>query len=158
MKYLYSYSTRVGEIKIAEEDGFITNLYFENDNFEEIDYIETETETLKRAIVQIEEYLSGKRTDFSLNLNPKGTDFRKKVWNELLKIPYGDTRSYKEIAIRCQNPNACRAVGMANNLNPIPILIPCHRVVGSNKKLVGYSGGLELKKFLLELEQNKEKS
>ena len=85
-------------------------------------------------------------------LHPNGTEFQIKVWKALTEIPYGETRSYKDIAISIGNEKACRAVGMANNKNPIPIIIPCHRVIGANKKLVGYAGGLDLKERLLDLE------
>ena len=105
-----------------------------------------------RAAVQLEEYLNGKRRHFDLPLRPQGTEFQRSVWNALLTIPYGETRSYKEIAQAVENPKAFRAVGMANNKNPISIFIPCHSVIGSSGSLVGYGGGLELKKRLLELE------
>ena len=91
--------------------------------------------------------------EFDLPLLKDGTDFQISVWNELLKIPYGETRSYKDIAVAINNEKAVRAVGMANNRNKISIFIPCHRVIGSNKKLVGYGGGLEIKEFLLNLEK-----
>ena len=93
--------------------------------------------------------------EFDLPLLKDGTDFQISVWNELLKIPYGETRSYKDIAVAINNEKAVRAVGMANNRNKISIFIPCHRVIGSNKKLVGYGGGLEIKEFLLNLESKK---
>ena len=86
-------------------------------------------------------------------LEVKGTEFQKKVWNELLKIPYGQTKSYKDIAIAIENERASRAVGMANNKNPIPIIIPCHRVIGSTGKLVGYAGGVNVKEKLLNIEK-----
>ena len=105
------------------------------------------------AIQQLEEYLSGKRKVFDLPLKVEGTAFQKKVWKALCSIAYGETRSYKEIAIQIGNERACRAVGMANNKNPIGILIPCHRVIGTNHKLVGYAGGLDKKEFLLKLEK-----
>jgi methylated-DNA-[protein]-cysteine S-methyltransferase len=105
------------------------------------------------AAKQIEEYIAGKRKRFELPLLPEGTAFQKLVWRELVKIPYGETRSYRQIASQTGNAAASRAVGMANNKNPIPIIIPCHRVVGSNGSLTGYAGGLELKKHLLELEE-----
>ena len=105
------------------------------------------------AIQQLEEYLSGKRKVFDLPLKVEGTAFQKKVWKALCSIAYGETRSYKEIAIQIGNERACRAVGMANNKNPIGILIPCHRVIGTNHKLVGYAGGLDKKEFLLTLEK-----
>ncbi len=101
---------------------------------------------------QLNEYFRGERKTFDLPLALCGTPFQLKVWEALQTIPYGDTRSYKEIAIQVGSPKGCRAVGMANNKNPIPIIIPCHRVVGGNGKLVGYAGGLDKKEYLLEVE------
>lgn len=101
---------------------------------------------------EVMEYLSGKRKAFDFTFELDGTDFQKKVWKELTNIPYGETRSYKEIAVAVGNPKASRAVGMANNKNPISIVVPCHRVIGSDGKLVGYAGGLDMKKALLDLE------
>jgi len=105
-----------------------------------------------RAAIQLDEYFNGKRRYFDIPINPQGTPFRLSVWNALMQIPYGETRSYKQVAREIGNPDASRAVGMANNKNPIMIIIPCHRVVGSNGSLVGYAGGLDMKKGLLELE------
>ena len=102
----------------------------------------------------LKEYLEGKRKEFDIEINPKGTDFQKMVWKELLKIPYGETRSYKDIAARVNNPKGSRAVGMANNKNPIPIIIPCHRVIGSNGNLTGYAGGVNIKEKLLRIEHS----
>jgi len=102
---------------------------------------------------QLEEYFIGKRTYFDVPLDPCGTDFRRSVWQALCKIPYGETRSYKQIAEAINNPNACRAVGLANNKNPIWIMIPCHRVIGTNGALTGYGGGLDMKQRLLDLEK-----
>jgi O-6-methylguanine DNA methyltransferase len=102
--------------------------------------------------VQLTEYFRGLRKEFSLPLDIKGTDFQMKVWNALLKIPYGSVTTYKGIAERIDNPKGQRAVGLANNKNKIPIVIPCHRVIGTNGKLVGYEGGVHLKEKLLQLE------
>ncbi len=99
------------------------------------------------------EYLQGKRKIFTLKISIEGTEFQKKVWRELLRIPYGQKKSYGEIAKAIENPRGARAVGMACNKNKIPIIIPCHRVVGSNQKLVGFAGGLEIKSILLNLER-----
>ena len=159
MRYVYFYNTGIKELGIlgigATEDK-ITDLFFEYE-IENIkkssNYIIKETTLIKKATSQLFEYLNGKRRDFNLPLLKEGTDFQISVWNELLKIPYGETRSYKDIAIAINNEKAVRAVGMANNRNKIPIFIPCHRVIGSNKKLVGYGGGLEIKEFLLILEK-----
>lgn len=112
------------------------------------------TELLSMATIQLDEYFQGKRTTFSLPFKLTGTPFQLAVWKELQNIPYGQTTSYKEIAQKINKPKAYRAVGMANNKNPLPIIIPCHRVIGSNGKLIGYAGGLKLKNYLLELEQS----
>jgi methylated-DNA-[protein]-cysteine S-methyltransferase len=101
---------------------------------------------------QLEEYLRGDRKKFNVSLDLKGTDFQKKVWNELSKVPYGKTVAYKKIAEKINNKKALRAVGKAASLNPICILIPCHRMISSNGKIGGYSAGLKLKARLLELE------
>ena len=106
------------------------------------------------AAKQLLEYLDGKRQEFTIPLAPKGTVFQQAVWDALLSIPYGETRSYKQVAQMINNPKAVRAVGMANNKNPIWIIIPCHRVIGSNGKLVGYGGGLDIKEKLLLLEKS----
>ena len=110
-----------------------------------------------RAITDIllDEYFAGKRTSFDLPLEPEGTPYRKKVWQVLTEIPYGQTMTYGEIARRTGNPQASRAVGGANHHNPIPIVIPCHRVIGAGGKLTGYAGGLPRKEFLLALERNR---
>lgn len=112
------------------------------------------TELLSMAPIQLDEYFQGKRTTFSLPFKLTGTPFQLAVWKELQNIPYGQTTSYKEIAQKINKPKAYRAVGMANNKNPLPIIIPCHRVIGSNGKLIGYAGGLKLKNYLLELEKS----
>ncbi len=109
---------------------------------------------IRETFRQLTEYLEGERKNFNLPTDPQGTDFQKKVWNELKKIPYGEVRSYKQIAESTGNPRACRAVGSANNKNPIAVIIPCHRVIGADGRLVGYAGGLERKKFLLNLEKS----
>ena len=112
------------------------------------------TELLSMTTIQLDEYFQGKRTTFSLPFKLTGTPFQLAVWKELQNIPYGQTTSYKEIAQKINTPKAYRAVGMANNKNPLPIIIPCHRVIGSNGKLIGYAGGLKLKNYLLELEKS----
>jgi len=104
---------------------------------------------------QFKEYFLGKRTVFDIPIRLIGTDFQRTVWNELMKIPYGTTTSYGELAKRIDNPKAVRAVGLANGQNPIPIIVPCHRVIGSNGKLTGFGGGLENKALLLQLEKQR---
>jgi len=108
---------------------------------------------LQETIRQLHSYFAGELEEFDLPLAPEGTAFQLKVWQRLCDIPYGDTISYGELARRLDNPNASRAVGLANGSNPIPIVIPCHRVIGSNGKLTGYGGGLPIKEKLLALER-----
>lgn len=151
MKRMIHIDTCVGSIGIAEEDGCITDVFF----FSEPTPVAEEMETplLRTAATQLDEYFAGNRKSFSLPLMPSGTEFQKKVWSALLQIPFGETRSYEEIAEAAGSPKACRAVGNANNKNPISILIPCHRVIGKNGALVGYGGGLAIKEQLLALER-----
>lgn len=103
---------------------------------------------------EFQNYFNGNLKKFTCPIAPEGTLFQKKVWKQLMNIPYGATVSYKEIAVMIQNPKACRAVGMANNRNPVPIIIPCHRVIGKNGSLTGYKPGIKLKKELLEHEKD----
>ena len=107
---------------------------------------------LEQAAQELEEYFAGKRREFTVPLAPKGTEFQQKVWTALREIPYGTTVSYKDIAVRIGKPGAAVAVGQANRWNPIPIIIPCHRVIGTNGKLVGYTGGMHIKEALLAVE------
>lgn len=150
MKSVYYYESDIGIIGIAEDGTYITNVFFEKE--ENVLFEVKETPLIKEAHTQIEEYLKGKRKSFDLPLGLSGTDFQKKVWRALQEIPYGQTKSYKDIARVVGNEKASRAVGMANNRNPISIIIPCHRVIGKNGKLVGYGGGLPIKEHLLKLE------
>jgi methylated-DNA-[protein]-cysteine S-methyltransferase len=151
MNSAFYYETKIGKIVIIENGTAITHLYF-GENFPlEVSIIETPL--LKKASEQLHEYLDGKRNTFDSPLAPQGTEFQQKVWKSLLEIPYGKTYTYKDIASHIGNVKAARAVGMANNKNPILILIPCHRVVGSNGKLIGYAGGLDVKEKLLDLEK-----
>lgn len=147
----YIYQSPIGELGVYEEGGYITNIYLQPSDYP-CDYVISTSDVIEETIKQLNEYFSGNREFFDLPLNPKGTDFMQSVWRELCNIPYGETTSYKDIATRIGNHKACRAVGMANNKNPIPIIVPCHRVVGSNGKLVGYRGGLDMKLHLLHLE------
>ena len=148
MIYRYSYETVLGSVTLVEEDGALlaisTHHVYEG--------ICQETTLIKEAHQQLSEYLKGERKSFDLPLRMKGTDFQQRVWNALLDIPYGETRSYKQIAEAIGNPKAVRAVGMANNRNPLLIVVPCHRVIGADGKLVGYGAGIEKKEFLLRLE------
>jgi methylated-DNA-[protein]-cysteine S-methyltransferase len=152
--FYYDYS--LCSLGIEEYKGSINRVFFTyrhtHINKKPDDYTVMETSLIKKAAKQLEEYFEGKRKIFNLPIAPQGTEFQLKIWQALKHIPYGETRSYGEIAFNAGNPKACRAVGMANNRNPIVILIPCHRVIGSNGSLTGFGGGLELKKKLLELE------
>ncbi|MFY7992610.1 MAG: methylated-DNA--[protein]-cysteine S-methyltransferase, partial [Bacteriovoracaceae bacterium] len=113
-----------------------------------------EIKILKQAKKELEEYFSGKRRNFDIPLDVDGSDFQKKVWNQLQKIPYGKTCAYKDIATKLRDPNASRAVGTANGKNPLWIVVPCHRVITASGSLGGYAGGLEMKTKLLQLESN----
>lgn len=151
MKLFTTIVSPIGILAIAADGEYLTNLVFGNCV---PDAQKGSSSVLDNAVSQLNEYFAGTRKRFDLPLKFSGTEFQNRVWCELQNIPYGKTISYKELAEKTGNIKACRAVGMANNKNPIPIIIPCHRVVGSNGKLTGYAGGLEVKKFLLELEQN----
>ena len=154
MKNIFYYNTKIGRIGIEENGSAITKIYFINNDEQEEILEKNETALLKEAIKQLNEYFDGKRISFDLKLQPQGTVFQNKVWKALMEIPFGETRSYGEIAKIIGNEKASRAVGMANNKNPIPIIVPCHRVIGANGKLVGYAGGLDIKEMLLNLEKN----
>lgn len=152
MKNIYFYRTDIGKIGIAESNNSITNVYINEENLPE-DARLNETGILKEANRQLQNYLSGKHKVFKLPLAPTGTEFMLRVWEALRSIPYGENRSYEEIAQELGNKKASRAVGLANSRNPIPIFIPCHRVIGKNGKLTGYRAGLHIKENLLELEK-----
>lgn len=145
------YKTNFCTFEICYTNEAITYIKFAKDD-EDISKSLT-SKLSDKAYKQLNEYFEGKRKEFDLPLKLEGTKFQKQVWRELTKIPYGQTRSYKDIALAIANPKAVRAVGMANNKNPISIVIPCHRVIGSNGDLIGYAGGLEIKKELLNLEK-----
>ena len=153
-----SYATMaspVGAILLAGNVAGLTLINFQagSEPFEPPDEWKQYTPAiLEQAIAQLEAYFEGRRKNFDVALNPAGTAFQRKVWSELRRIPHGKTISYGELARRIGNPKACRAVGAANGRNPISIIIPCHRVIGSNGNLTGYAGGVPLKKILLDLE------
>ncbi len=144
------YKTKIGFIKIAYEGQAVTLLERCKEGM--IEDFGQKTELTELVHGQLLEYFEGKRRQFSFGYTLHGTEFQKKVWQALCDIPYGEIRSYKDIAVAVGNPKACRAVGMANNKNPISIAVPCHRVIGAGGKLVGYGGGLDMKEFLLRLE------
>lgn len=143
------YEFPFGLLKIGYEGSDVVFL-------EKVDFVNDygqRTKLTDEVYVQVAEYLAGKRKKFDFSYKLIGTEFQMKVWEELLRIPYGETRSYKDIAVAIGNPKASRAVGMANNKNPIAIVVPCHRVIGSNGQLVGYAGGLDMKRALLNIEK-----
>lgn len=160
MKYYHKkMKSPVGELKLIASDNGLAGVLWEND-----DPHPTGTSTsredndhpvLLEAEKQLAEYFEKKRTNFTLKLDFTGTDFQKKVWEALLTIPFGETRSYGQIAKQINNPKAVRAVGAAANKNPISIVAPCHRVIGATGKLIGFGGGLENKSFLLQMENTK---
>jgi len=152
MKSIWFYEYPVGTIGIEEESGAISQVFFASDK-SLADIKAEETPLIQKAAEQLFEYFDGKRKVFNLPLTLQGTDFQKSVWQALLSIPYGETCSYKDIAMVVGNPKASRAVGMANNRNPIAIIVPCHRVIGQNGSLIGYGGGLSTKQYLLDLER-----
>ncbi|MDR2410944.1 MAG: methylated-DNA--[protein]-cysteine S-methyltransferase [Bacteroidales bacterium] len=146
----YYYQTAAGQICIVEDDNSIVNIKYK---IEINQGEEQETSLIKESYRQLVEYFDGKRKEFDLPLKLRGTPFQQKVWSALQTIPYGEVWSYKRLAESVGSPKGYRAVGMANNHNPISIVVPCHRVIGSDGSLVGYAGGLDRKKLLLEIEQ-----
>ena len=153
--YYYIFKTSIGNLLIEETDDRITKVTTST-KITGSDYINKKTKLIANCAKQIDEYLDGKRTVFDIPIHLKGTEFQKKVWNALLKIPYGRTLSYSDIATCIGSEKAVRAVGGANNKNPIMIIVPCHRVIGKDGSLVGYGGGTKMKEKLLELEAKNE--
>jgi methylated-DNA-[protein]-cysteine S-methyltransferase len=153
MKYTYL-TTRVGKILLAADDSGLRLISFETEKSHpqpDADWTE-DADALAGVSQQLEAYFAGQLEQFDLELAPRGTPFQLKVWKELERIPYGTTISYQELAERIGNPKAVRAVGTANGANPLPIVIPCHRVIGADGSLTGYGGGLDKKEALLTLE------
>lgn len=148
---IYYYDTFIGRLGIAATPSGIHHIYFHKGDPE---LPLKETSLIKKAHIQLSEYFEGKRRVFDIPLILKGSEFQKSVWEQLKKVPYGECISYQDVAYAINNPKACRAVGMANNKNPIPIIIPCHRIIGKNGTLVGYGGGLEIKEKLIYLEKS----
>jgi len=146
----------VGELKLVAKDARLAAILWENDKPNRVRlgpmHEAVDNPILVRAVRQLQEYFAGTRNRFELELDFVGTDFQKKVWQALLTIPFGETRSYSQIARQIGNPGAVRAVGAANGKNPISIVAPCHRVIGASGKLTGFAGGLEAKERLLTLE------
>ena len=159
LAYVQPYKSPIGILYIVSEDKKICGVLFKEQwkifqrHFDEVE--EKETPLIKRAKQELEEYFSGERKQFTLPLELKGTDFQVRVWSSLSDIPYGETRSYKDQAIQIRSPKASRAIGRAHGLNPLCVILPCHRIIGSNGGLTGYAGGIKAKKYLLRLEGNK---
>lgn len=150
----YLMESPLGMLTLVNTDGVLSGLYMPEhkhgpapETFGERAY-----SGFEQAVRELREYFDRQRTRFTVPLVVEGTTFQKEVWKRLLDIPFGETRTYAQLAERLGNPKAVRAVGLANGRNPISIVVPCHRVVGSNRELTGYAGGIERKKFLLELE------
>jgi methylated-DNA-[protein]-cysteine S-methyltransferase len=146
----------IGRLKLVTSNKGVVAILWENDNPRRVRLTELVEDDHHPMLVkterQLNEYFSGKRRDFSLDLDMRGTKFQNDVWQALLAIPFGETRSYGQLAKQLGNENATRAVGAANGRNPISIIVPCHRVIGASGKLTGFAGGLDAKAYLLDLE------
>ena len=151
-RFLYYVPSEFGRFSLVATDSALTHFFFDGEA-PRFDTSERETPLLREAGLQLSQYLHGERRQFTVPLDPVGSEFFRRAWQALVAIPYGETRSYQQIAAAIGNAKACRAVGLANNRTPLPIFIPCHRVIGAKQKLTGYRGGLALKQTLLELEQ-----
>ncbi|MDB2447063.1 methylated-DNA--[protein]-cysteine S-methyltransferase [bacterium] len=148
----YSFLSQIGWITLEGDTESLSKV-----SFIKTEFVDTPNSNILRdSKKQLNEFLSGKRSSFDIPLSVEGTDFQVDTWEALTKIPYGKTICYSELADKVGSPKAQRAVGMANNKNPLPIIVPCHRVIGKNGSLTGYAGGLEAKKFLLNLENNED--
>ena len=145
-------SSSIGELLLAGDPTGLRHIYFQSGDFTPSSDWQAVAALPYPVADQLDSYFAGHLHSFDLPLNPQGTAFQRKVWAALLEIPYGETISYLELARRIGNPSSVRAVGLANGRNPLPIVVPCHRVVGSNGSLVGYAGGLPIKRALLALE------
>ena len=148
----------VGKLKLVASDKGLVAILWENDKPRRVrlsELVEDDRHpVLLKTEKQLEEYFAGQRKQFTVNLDARGTPFQKSVWDQLLAIPFGETRSYGELAKKLGNPRASRAVGAANGKNPVSIIVPCHRVIGSTGKLTGFAGGMETKAQLLSLEKS----
>lgn len=149
-RFVANYASPLGNLEIVSDQNSILACNFQ----EKKEQSDNLPQILKQALIQLNEYFTGKRKEFDITFSPSGTEFQEKVWKNLTKITFGETISYSELASRIGNKNAVRAVGKANGQNPISIIIPCHRVIGCDGNLVGYGGGIEKKKWLLDFEQN----
>ena len=147
------YPSPIGRLALnADEQGVSSIRYLDNGVADSNATRKAVADSLRLLVEELDSYFDGELQQFTCKLNPQGTEFQQSVWRQLLRIPYGATASYGEIATDIGKPKACRAVGRANNRNPIPIVIPCHRVIGSDARLVGYAGGMWKQQWLLEHE------
>ncbi|KYG68031.1 cysteine methyltransferase [Bdellovibrio bacteriovorus] len=154
----YLMKSSLGPLHIVASEQGLQGIFWKKQNMPFDNLTDTKhpaVQFILKTQKQIEEYLQGERQEFDIPLDLIGTDFQKRVWSHLQKIPYGETCSYKEIAVALGDPKACRAVGTANGRNPVSIIVPCHRVIASDGTLGGYAGGLPTKSFLLNLERKK---
>ena len=151
MIYCYVESP-LGKILLCSDKKYLTALYLPEHKLYRADYTKTKCELFKQTSQQLHEYFAGKRQSFTLDIFLKGTDFQLKVFEALQTIKYGEVKTYKQLANSIKNPKAVRAVGLANSKNPVSIIVPCHRVIGSNGKLTGYAGGLKAKQWLINHE------
>lgn len=152
MKNIIKYDSPIGVLRIVIENDALTEIDLDSESPASEVSTNIQTPLANKAVSQLDEYFAGERKCFDLPVNPQGTEFQRKDWEALQRIPYGETRTYKDIAEEIGCPKGFRAVGLANNRNPIMIVIPCHRVIGANGSLTGYAGGVHIKKYLLELE------
>lgn len=154
MENSYSFQSPIGFLTICEQDNQLTRLYLDNQDrgILQSRNFEYHSDFLHEVYHQLNEYFAGKRKIFDLPVDSKGTAFQKAVWRELQKIPYGETRSYEDIAVAIGNKKAVRAIGQANGRNPIMIVVPCHRVIRKNGDISGFACGVEAKRYLLNLE------
>ncbi|OLS03645.1 methylated-DNA--[protein]-cysteine S-methyltransferase [Tissierella creatinophila] len=152
MKNLYFYDTILGVVGIIDDESSIIEVFYGKEEREGC-YV-YESPLIKETYRQLKLYLEGQLKKIDVPIHFEGTEFQVKVWKALMDIPYGETRSYKDIAKKVESPKAYRAVGMTNNKNPISIIVPCHRVIGANGKLIGYGGGIDIKKKLLDIEKS----
>jgi len=143
--------TPIGNLELTTNQSSLVSVSFTDKHIQQSN---NQPHILKESVKQIEEYFKGLRKEFNLSLQPAGTEFQLKVWEQVMKVEYGKTVSYLEIALQTGSKNNTRAVGLANGKNPLPIIIPCHRIIGVNGKLTGYAGGLERKRWLLQHELN----
>lgn len=153
MEYLGYYTSPLGMIRVINDEDYLLGLDFIDEELKQ----ENKNKLTENIIKQLSEYFIGERLEFNIPILLNGTEFQKNVWKELIKIPYGETATYKDIAVRIGNPKAVRAVGGANNKNKIAVVIPCHRVIGMSGKLVGYAGGITKKEWLLNHENKNKK-